>query len=200
VPTPRQLERAKKLFENRESRHLFYPVALELIEVAQRDTTARISVAEALSVLLQTWNRRFYVSKFRGRFPKRHLREIERLLEDHRHTLDLYRDRMIEDVTDEDEPAVERLFADFENVLGPVGAAKALHLLAHRFFPIWDREIAIAYGCRVGRKGSNGARYWRFMQLVAEDCQMVGGEQKWGEELLKRLDEFNFCHYTKGWM
>ena len=200
MPTAKQLERARTLFQKNEARDVFYRAALELIDVAERDASARVSVAEALAVLLQTWNRRFYVVQYRGRFPEAHLQAIEGVLAKHDAALHRYRTRSIESIADADQGEVEAVFADFEDVLGPVGAAKALHLLAHRFFPIWDRKIAIAYSCRLGLTGSNGPRYWRFMRLVAEDGQRVGGEEQWGEGLLKRLDEFNYCRYTKGWM
>lgn len=45
-----------------------------------------------------------------------------------------------------DEATVKGVFKSFEKVLGPVGATKCLHLLAPRFFPLWDRAIAEAYG------------------------------------------------------
>jgi len=33
-------------------------------------------------------------------------------------------------------------------IKSPVSVAKALHVLASRFFPIWDRRIAAASDCR----------------------------------------------------
>jgi hypothetical protein len=45
-------------------------------------------------------------------------------------------ERSIESLAAEDEQPVMRVFSDFEALLGPVGAAKALHVLAPRFFPL----------------------------------------------------------------
>ena len=42
-----------------EPRHLFYRVATELIDLSIKGIT-KISLAEALAVLLQTWNREYY--------------------------------------------------------------------------------------------------------------------------------------------
>lgn len=183
-------------FEEIEPRDLFYRVARELIDLSARQATS-ISVPEALAVLLQTWNRRFYLARYRGRFPGEHFRDIEALVALHASSLDAFASRPIEELTEDDGPGVEAAFADFEAVLGPVGAAKALHLLAPRFFAIWDRKIAAAMGCALGRMGSNAPRYWRFMQLQCEECRELGGELQWGSGLLKRLDELNYCRYTK---
>jgi len=125
-----------------------------------RNETTTITPPEALSVLLQSWNARYYVSQHHGRFPREHFKGLEKLLKHHEHALAAYRSRSIESLAAEDREAIEALFADFEALLGPVGAAKALHLLAPRFFPLWDRDIAINNDCRIGRAGTNASRYW----------------------------------------
>jgi hypothetical protein len=92
------------------------------------------------------------------------------------------------------------MFADFERLLGPVGAGKALHLLAPRFFPLWDRGIAAKKkGCRLQRAGTNAPRYWRFMTITRDEVVALGSEAKRGEGLLKRLDEYNYCR-SQGWL
>ncbi len=50
-------------------------------------------------MMLQTWNRRFYVAQFRGRFPEEHLRDIEALLTRYGQQLFVYRNRSIEDLS-----------------------------------------------------------------------------------------------------
>jgi len=40
-----------------------------------------------------------------------------------------------------DEFKVWILFLEFRRVLGPVGAVKALHLFAPKYFPLWYRSI-----------------------------------------------------------
>jgi hypothetical protein len=196
VLTAEELDRARELFEEVEPRDLFYRVAIELIDLARRGDTG-ISEAEALAVLLQTWNRRFYVAQFRGRFPKEHFEAIEALLTEQAAVLSAVAERPIEGLADADRPMVEALFAEFEAVLRPVGAVKALHLLAPRFFPLWDGEIAKGKGCAIGDTGTNARRYWRFMQIALAECRELGGEGRWGPGLLKRLDELNYCRYTR---
>ena len=97
---------------------------------------------------------------------------------------------------DGDEISVRDLFSAFEDVLFPVGAAKCLHLLAPRFFPLWDRAIAVGYGLALDKKGSNAERYWIFMQFARRQIQHLGGGYS-GSNPLKSLDEYNYCIYTK---
>jgi len=78
-------------------------------------------------VLLQTWNAPYY--QFCP-FTVQHFAHIEALLQKHLDDALRFRSRGIESVSESDLPIVERLFNVFEQVLGPVGAAKSLHLLA----------------------------------------------------------------------
>jgi hypothetical protein len=67
------------VYGENEPRDLFYRVAKDLIERAIRGRT-EFSLAEALAVLLQTWNARYYVTQHHGRFTHGHFRRFERLL------------------------------------------------------------------------------------------------------------------------
>jgi hypothetical protein len=196
-PTPRELARARKLFEAKEPRHLFYRVAIELIRLGRLGDT-NISLAAALAVLLQTWNVSYY--RFHGAFSEQHLRELEDVLADWTDVLEANAERQLGSLREDEQANVEALYGAFESVLGSTGASKALHLLAPRFFPLWDRPIAAGIGYPHAPRGSNAPRYWRFMQATRDQCDRLGGEAKYGPELLKRLDEFNFCRYTRGWI
>ena len=113
-PTIKEIQIARNAFESNEPRDLFYRAATELVELALQGKTS-LSVAEALSVLLQTWNMAFY--RFR-RFDSQHFADIERLLSDHKQTLTAIRQRTIEDFCDEDAIIIKAMFQRFENVLG----------------------------------------------------------------------------------
>jgi len=89
---------------------------------------------------------------------------------------------------------VKDIFEDFGNVLGKTGAAKSLHLLAPRFFPLWNTEIARAY--ELGN-GSEAERYCLFMEITKNQVKNLGGEQAVCGNLLKTLDEYNYCKYTR---
>jgi hypothetical protein len=192
APTLQELERARADYERREPRDLFYRAATELVKLAIRDPRS-LSLAEALAVLLQTWNRAYYQYHHR-RFDARHFSDIEELVRCHeRRLLDNLRRRSIDGLADADEAETKALFAEFEQVLGPVGAAKALHLIAPRFFPLWDRAIAeVVYHLPMKRQGLNRDNYWRFMSIAKEQCARLGGEKAVGRNPLKALDEYNY--------
>jgi hypothetical protein len=194
--TTRDLKRAQAAFELSEPRGLFYRAATELVDLALRGGTS-LSVAEALAVLLQTWNKARYQYR---KFDSDHFADIDSLLVKHRTSLAKYRTQAIDQLTGEVSAAIATLFHDFESVLGPVGAAKALHLLAPSFFPLWDRAIAKAYGLSLGRAGTNGPRYWRFMEIARHQCCELSLEDLDCPNPLKAIDEYNYCRYTKGWL
>ncbi len=196
MPTIQDIKVARQTFEANEPRDLFYRAATELVSLALERRTS-LSVAEALAVLLKTWNKMFYQYR---KFDVQHFTDIERLIDAYSSLLTTFRQRSIEDFHQEDEGKVKDVFRAFEMVLGPVGAAKCLHLLAPRFFPLWDRTIAEAYDLPLGKIGTNADRYYRFMQIVRGQIQSLGGEQTIGRNPLKAIDEYNYCKHTKGWI
>jgi hypothetical protein len=195
--TLRQINAARRAFETREPRGLFYRAATELVSLALRRNTS-LTLAEALAVLLQTWNKAFY--QFTTRFDKRHFADIERVIRKRRRALLLFRHRAIPTLSKADRPTVKTLFADFERVVGPVGAAKSLHLLAPHFFPLWDREIARKYSVALGKRGSNSDRYYRFMEIAQEQCRGLRSKRGTNWNPLKAIDEYNYSRYTRRWI
>lgn len=194
APTIGEVAAAQRIFAGVEPRGLFYRAATELVEFALSKKSS-LSVAEALAVLLQTWNVSFY--RFHGTFDERHFAAIEHVLAAHEEKILSFRQRTIETFGDQDRAFIEVLFQDFEAVLGAVGAAKALHLLAPRFFPLWDRAIAGAYGLSLRRMGTNAPRYRAFMAVSKWQVEQLGGEPRLGRNPIKALDEYNYCKHTK---
>jgi hypothetical protein len=129
-----------------------------------------------------------------------HLLNIERLITTHQPVLSKFREQSIESFGDQDEVIVRTVFKAFEEVLGPVMAAERLHLLAPRFFPLWDRAIAEAHGVSLGRKGKNADQYCTSLRITKEQIEALGGEQVIRRNPLKAIDEYNYCKYTKGWI
>jgi len=151
--------KAHAIFQKNEPRDLFYRAATELIALA-RDHKSSLDLAEALAVLLQTWNRQYY--RFR-KFDGAHFENIEHLLQTYQSVLAEYLPRTIDCLAHADEATVTDLFKSFETVLGPVGAAKALHLIAPRFFPLWDDAIAKAH--EESRSGATNSGQGRFPDI-----------------------------------
>lgn len=191
VPTPRlkDVDESRKAFIAGEPRNLFYLVATELIELSRKKITKKVSVAQALAVLLQTWNVSFY--RFRGGFHEEDLRKIETLLNDHLGAIEKYRERSIASLESDEQEDLRTLFNRFESVLGAVGAAKCLHLLAPAFFPLWDRAIAKAYRVKCDRDG-----YISFMRIAKEQCRVLAEQGAPWPDLLKAIDEYNYCKFT----
>jgi hypothetical protein len=191
----RDLKWAYEAFRNNEPRDLFYRVARSIVEQAQHGKCP-FTTGDAVGVLLQTWNRRYYQH---FKFTTEHLADIENLLRKHRRNLASFSNRSLKDLDDGmHEEAIGELYDDFELVLGPVGAAKCLHLLAPDLFPLWDRTIAGRYGCALQRRGTNAPRYLRFMKKVRTQCQWLRWRSGVDVGLLKALDEYNYCVYTLG--
>ncbi len=195
-PTAADLVRARQIFRSRESRDVFYRAATYLVEQALQGR-APITLSEALAVLLQTWNRAYY--QYHPPGPD-HLDQIDALLDQYASWRHRIRDRTIDTFSSADGAELEAIFRDFEKVLGPVGAAKALHLLVPRFLPLWDRAIAVAYGLQLGYTGTNGKRYVRMADIARAQSARVGEDDAFGDDILKALDEYNYCRFTKGWM
>lgn len=194
-PSPQDLADTRRAFEANEPRDLFYRAATELIALARQGST-KLSLAEALAVLLQTWNKSYY--RFR-RFDARHFEDIEAVLDANQELLSSLSSHTIESVGLHHETPVKKLFTAFERVLGPVGAAKCLHLLVPDLFPLWDRAIAAAYKIPLGNTGTNATRYWAFMRIAKTQCESLREQGHAGANPLKSIDEFNYCRFTQGW-
>jgi len=191
--TPADMKAAREAYQEREPRDVFYRTATVLVGLALRKVIP-ITLAESLAVLLQTWNKSFY--RFHKEFNAAHFEEITGVIHTYETLLAECRERRIEDLQPEDEERLLPLFAAFEAVLGPVGAAKALHLLAPKFFPIWDTKIAQHYGLGLSMSGSKKHKYWRFMLITQGQCLQLRRAHWNGDNSLKAIDEYNYCKYT----
>ena len=164
-------------------------------------------MADSLGVLLTTWNHAFY------RFGIFSFDELEDCVATNLLLLDKYRNSSILSYTSADDEAVEHLFRQFLDALrthdgknkdtkSPVAVAKALHLLAPDFFPLWDNKIARAYGCAYSINPAE--KYITFLNKskeMAEQLQStVNPKALVGKTLLKLIDEYNYAKYTRNWV
>ena len=117
------------------------------------------------------------------------------------------RPRDIQPFSTDDEPTVIQLFESFTAPLrggrngtqeSTVATAKALHLLAPAFLPLWDNPIARAYGQFPMLAHNYVAFCWQMRKMAGalrpclpnpDDCTV-----------LKRLDEFSYAVYTQQWV
>jgi hypothetical protein len=128
-PTVDQLRRARAVYERRENRAYGYRAARCLLMHGAG------THAEAVRLLLRIWNQRV------GFDP----RELDAALLRTARARERVGNGLLESLTERDRGTAEAIFARFAQVLGPVGAAKALGLLHPTVFVMWDTEIARRY-------------------------------------------------------
>lgn len=194
APSAADLARARTQYKQVEPRDLFYRAATDLLSRA-RGVGSILNLGEALAVLLFTWNQAFY--RYHPPGPE-HITAIEQLLASNESALEAAKSRTLTSLAPEDGAAIESLFLVFEELLGPVGAAKALHLLAPNFFPIWDRRIAARYVGELRQRGFNGSRYVAFMTNTAAQCEALQAKVAAPDDVVKALDEWNYVRITRG--
>lgn len=163
-------------------------------------------MADGMGVLLLTWNQAFY------RFGPFDFDLLEEALRTHMAVIEGLRSRHIQSLAAADEPTIRQLFLDFLEALrikqgkkmqgrkGPVAVAKALHLLAPDFLPIWDYKVARAYGCDYSLDPDQ--KYVAFayeMQHLALQLQ-EHVPPNCGRTLLKLIDEYNWAKHTMNWI
>lgn len=169
-----------------------------------------LTVAEAVAPFLVNWNERFYSPRTQlashihgGRLvlKKEHLDDIERVVKRNRKKLSEFRSRsLLESFKRTDRNTIKEVFEEFEGVLKKVGASKVLHLLAPRFFLMWDNQIARdGYGLslRTAEEG-NGEIYCEFLERVRDRCRRLPEDFKSRGDILRLIDIYHMENYTLG--
>ena len=81
----------------------------------------------------------------------------------------------------------------------PVSVAKALHLLAPKFFPLWDTKIAKAYKCYYNKNPAE--KYVSFCKITKDMADEVKNYiSRSDKTVIKLIDEYNYSKYTQGWI
>ena len=194
-----ELEKGCSRFERYEGRDSVYRVATFLLE---QWWGRAAEMADALIVMLLAWYAPFY--KY-GLFDQNHL---EKFLLGHWDVISSFRDRDVMSLADADLADIRRLFTGLHRALlfregkaqghrSPIAVAKTLHLLAPRFFPLWDYEIANHYGCEYSEKPAEAYSQLccTFKQIAVTLASVIPPTSK---SLLKQIDEYNYATYTKG--
>jgi hypothetical protein len=147
------------------------------------------SVAEALAGWLKNINLQYY--RFRPEKARTLRSGLEPLLTAELSCVSGFRERLLTTLDKADEPGVLRLFGAFRVMLGPVGTAKALHVLAPTFFPMWDNDIASGYGFSAEASG-----YFQFMLLAKNQLMGLPADLIPGLSLVKAFDEYNYYKFS----
>ena len=205
IPTKEEFIKGIEEFENHEKRDAMYKVATFLVSHFWGNPP---EMADGLGVLLLTWNQAFY------RYGDFDFDKLENALKDNLKLLEKFRKRDITTLSESDEANIKTLFDALMESLqivsgkmkggkSPVAVAKALHLLAPNFFPLWDYRIARVYGCYYNNNPTK--KYIQFMKLMKEFVENVKdyidpSSTYRNKTLLKLIDEYNYSRYTKGWI
>ena len=204
IPTKKEFIKGIEEFEKREKRDAMYKVATFLVHHFWCNPS---DMADGLGVLLLTWNQAFY------RYGNFVFDKLEECIKNNLEKLKKFRDRDITTFSESDESDIKSMFTEFMESLkiasgkmrgrkSPVATAKALHLLAPNFFPLWDDRIAKVYGCYYNNYPAE--KYIQFMKLMKEFAEKVkhyvDSSKYQNKTLLKLIDEFNYSKYTKGWI
>ncbi len=207
IPTREEICKAREIFGEKEPRELFYRVATEIMGLVLQPPPSQpqplFSETEALAVLLQTWNKRHYNKNHP--FDSEHLFKLEQVVTANKPALISFRARSIATFSDNDKATIQKIFESFDAVIGPVGTGKSLHLFAPDFFPIWDSIIAreydlsLMYGKKDETSASNANKYIKFMGKTKAQYDALAQKQIDGN-LLKRIDEYNYCKFSRRWM
>jgi hypothetical protein len=162
-------------------------------------------MADGMGVLLLTWNQAFY------RYGSFDFALLEQALRANMPAIDKLKPRNILSLVEADEPVIRRLFLAFLEALrikegkkkdckSPVAVAKALHLLAPGFLPLWDDKIAKGYGCYYNLDPDRHYVTFAYkMQAIARRLQEYV-PPGCGRTFLKLIDEYNYAKHTKGWI
>jgi hypothetical protein len=86
---------------------------------------------------------------------------------------------------------------DFSKLVHSSAAKEIVNRLAPKFFPLWDRAIAKAYRCELGNVGTNGVNYSAFFLTAVLQARTLSPTMPGEANLLKRIDEYNYCKHTK---
>jgi len=214
----RRLVSRIRSYQRKEPREAVYQVASRAVDQcwAKRDYEM---LARAVTALLISWNARVHVGRktsfdMVSDFIRRNYSELCRLRK-----LDLHKepakfsDRGLYD------ELLRRLTVRSKNnasLSTPVGTVKALHILAPRYFPLWDREIAARSGHSISRNPHTYRRFGdearqlvkRLVQttLLASRAQSEDAALAWLKEQtctrglrktwVKFADEYNYVRYV----
>jgi hypothetical protein len=199
VPNREEFIKGCEEYEKHDKRGAMYKVAMFLVSHFWGKPP---DMADGLGVLLLTWNQAFY------RYGIFDFDKLEECITENFQKIESFRNRDILSLSNSDEDAIKDLFNKFREALqidsgnvqgrkSPVSVAKALHLLAPKFFPPWDDKIARAYKCYYNENPAE--RYVSFCKITKAIADEVKNYTSRSDKtLIKLIDEYNYSKYTQG--
>jgi len=201
IPSCEEFLAGCKEFEKHEKRDAMYKVATFLVSYFWGKPS---DMADGLGVLLLTWNQAFY------RYGIFDFDKLEGCITENWREIENYRNRDLSSLSDIDEASLKEMFNKFLEALkidsgkkqgtkSPVAVAKALHLLAPNFFPLWDDKIARAYGCYYSKKPAEKyVLFCKITKTMVDKLRNCVSHQN--KTIVKMIDEYNYSKYTQKWI
>lgn len=197
VPESDEFRRGCEEYDSKEKRG---EVWFESSEHIKENWGNHHEMARGVSWIIRSWNH--YYSNF-------DFEELVQCIAKNIEVLEEFRNRDILSFSESDTEKILILFDRFLEALkrtrdgakSPVSVAKALSVLCPYFLPLWDSYIVEHYDCWYF-SDSAAPRYTKFckkMKLLAEKV-ISFPTQPDDRPLLKRIDEYNYSKYTKGWI
>jgi hypothetical protein len=205
IPTSDQLEAGIKAFLKNEPRFDAY---LKSQSQINNNWGKADEMAKGVKILLDSWHMNFY------RFGRFDLPSLTICIASNLDSLQEFNLKFITNYSEKDEDAISLLFKNFLEALrggknrscrSPVAVAKALHLFAPNYFPLWDNYIALEFNTLWGSASSGTFCYLTFcfkmktiVAAVKEyDCVKNPIPNR---SILKLVDEYYYSKYTKHWI
>lgn len=203
------LEKVHSKYLIEEPRDAMYKVSLKLVEENWNNLT---ELSNSTGVLLLTWNSAFY------RYGALNYELVQKSLVKHKEKLDEFRKRSILSLEENEKELIRGIYLDLllslaakgrngrknagKVAYSPVSVGKVLHLLCPGFFPLWDDNIAKAYGCKWTSTEHSFDSYWHFMLISLKqvfDLSNQGDAPLTLRNLtvLKLVDEYNYVCFTE---
>lgn len=189
LPSDNDVRAKRKIYATAEPRDLAYKVARRLIEQA-RGSGSEFSAGDGVAILLMSWNAGFY--RFRPGPVRTLAADLDQLITTYQDQFDEFRARSIATFDEAAERnVVETLYREFLAILWPVGTAKALHVLAPSFFPIWDTAIAAGFRLTISPPERSVESYLDLMRIARSFVSRSGLSDP-----LKAFDEWAYVTFT----
>lgn len=201
IPSQKEFLQGIKEFERREPRDAIYEVSSFFIPYFWKDF---YNMAIGAGAFLLSYNQAFY------RYGIFDFDKLENCIRANFLKLSSFRKRCITDLLESDEEDIKRLFGEFLEALqidsgktqgrkSPVSVSKTLHILAPGFFPMWDYKIARGYGYDYYKNPDE--KYILFCRTMRIFANRVKGYITHSDKtLVKKIDEYNFEKYTRGYV
>lgn len=177
------------------------PVYFEALSLILENWGNAVGMAKGISRLIRSWNYLYANFAFNN---------LVECIDKNLSVIEEFRKRNISSLSENDYEKITEIYDQFLDGLkrqkdgqkSAVSVAKALNPLAPNFFPLWDEKIAYR-GYELFYLAYSSApvylSFCRKMKLFAakvEHCVPHPDDRS----LLKRIDEYNYSLYTKGWI